>query len=179
MSYIDKNGKELKEGDIINLHQTVNGQHIFVVLEISPLDIRYGHNLTYLYQYDKDELLKVDPVTCEVEWEIIDNIYKLMSITPVNTSKTIKKEFKVGDKVKIPKTKSTGYSLQNSIVVREAMKNNQSFLYITKVQDWRFGLNNTLLGTGDWFSLKDLEYYEEDSNILIKKQIYKDLGLDY
>ena len=32
--YFDENGKELKNGDIIDIHQTVNGQNEFVVMGI-------------------------------------------------------------------------------------------------------------------------------------------------
>ena len=76
---IDKNDKELKNGDIIDIHQTVNGQNIFVVLNINPLDIRYGHDLNYKYQYDKEQLLEPCEFNGEVDWEIINNIYNLIS----------------------------------------------------------------------------------------------------
>jgi hypothetical protein len=55
MKYLDTNQEELKKGDIINLHQTVNGQNMFVVLNTEPLDIRYAHDLQRLYEYDKEE----------------------------------------------------------------------------------------------------------------------------
>lgn len=74
----DMNGKSLFKGDIINLHQTVNGQNIFVVLNTSPLDIRYSDDLLREYEYDKIEMLAPSRFTGGVEWEIINNIYDLI-----------------------------------------------------------------------------------------------------
>lgn len=70
----DKNNKILKNGDVIDIHQTVNGQNMFIVLNVNPLDIRYGHDLPRKYEYDKNELLKPDPINGDVSWEIVDNI---------------------------------------------------------------------------------------------------------
>ncbi len=75
---VDINDKQIECGSIIDLHQTVNGQNKFIVLSIEPLDIRYGHDLTYKYQYDLDELFKPNPISGEVEYEIIGNIYNLI-----------------------------------------------------------------------------------------------------
>ena len=80
MRNLDRNQKEITKGDIINLHQTVNGQHIFVVLSVNPLDIRYAHDLLREYEYDKTEMLAPSRFTGETEWEIIKNIYDLMPI---------------------------------------------------------------------------------------------------
>ena len=74
----DKNEKELFKGAIINLHQTVNGQNLFVVLSVNPLDIRYAHDLLREYEYNKEELLAPSRFTGETEWEIINDIYNLM-----------------------------------------------------------------------------------------------------
>ena len=75
MERIDKNGKKVTNGDIIDLHQTVNGQNFFVVLKTDPLDIRYAHDITRKYEYDKEELFKPCEYSGEVEYEIISNIY--------------------------------------------------------------------------------------------------------
>lgn len=72
----DINNRELKKGDIIDIHQTINGENKFVIMNISPLDIRYYHNLDYKYQYDVDELLKPCNYTGEVSFEIISNIHE-------------------------------------------------------------------------------------------------------
>lgn len=79
MKHVDKNEKELFKGAIINLHQTVNGQNLFVVLSIKPLDIRYAHDLLSEYEYDKEEMLAPSRLTGETDWEIINNIYNLIS----------------------------------------------------------------------------------------------------
>ena len=67
----DINNKELKDGDIINIHQTVNGENLFIVLNClkDELDIRYGFDISRKYEYDKTDLL-----TNDVDWEIIANI---------------------------------------------------------------------------------------------------------
>lgn len=78
MIRLDKNGRELKNGDVIDLHQTVNGQNLFVIFQTSPLDIRYGHNVNRKYEYDKEALLKPCKYTGETEYEIVSNIYCTM-----------------------------------------------------------------------------------------------------
>jgi len=70
---IDMNDIQLKNGDIIDIHQTVNGQNIFVIKSLSPLDIRYKFNMSK-YEYDKDDLLSADNHTGETTFEIIGNI---------------------------------------------------------------------------------------------------------
>ena len=77
MKRLDKNDKELANGDIIDLHQTVNGQNLFVVLDVDSLDIRYIHDLNYKYQYSTFDLLKPDPFHGDTEWEIVGDIYKM------------------------------------------------------------------------------------------------------
>jgi hypothetical protein len=76
MQRLDINGKLLGNGDIIDLHQTVNGQNLFVVVNTEPLEIRYEHNLFRHYEYDKEEMLAPSRFTGEVDWEIIGNIYQ-------------------------------------------------------------------------------------------------------
>ena len=80
MKYLDTNQKELKKGDIINLHQTVNGQNMFVVLNTEPLDIRYAHDLQLVYEYDKEDMLSPSRFTGEVDWEIVNNIYQFIFV---------------------------------------------------------------------------------------------------
>jgi len=70
----DKNNKELRQGDVINIHQTVNGNNIFIVLNVNPLDIRYGYNINRKYEYDKESLLAPCPFEGETKFEIIKNI---------------------------------------------------------------------------------------------------------
>jgi hypothetical protein len=70
----DLNEKELKPGDIIDIHQTVNGQHLFVVIDPFILDIRYHMDINMKYEYDKEELLKPDKFTGDTTYEIVGNI---------------------------------------------------------------------------------------------------------
>lgn len=70
----DVNGKVLENGSIIDLHQTVNGENLFIVLDVESLDIRYGFDINYKYQYDTVSMLSPCHFRGEVEWEIIGNI---------------------------------------------------------------------------------------------------------
>jgi len=36
MKHIDANGKEIKAGDIVDMHQTINGQNLFLI--INPVE---------------------------------------------------------------------------------------------------------------------------------------------
>jgi hypothetical protein len=74
MNVIDKNNKQITNGDIIDLHQTVNGQNLVVVLDIDNLDVRYLYNMDDKYQYDKEELFRACKYSGEVEFEIIGKI---------------------------------------------------------------------------------------------------------
>ena len=78
MKYRDANENKISKGDIINLHQTVNGQNLFVILSVDELDIRYAHDLLRKYEYDKSDLLSPSNLTGGVEWEIVNNIYNLI-----------------------------------------------------------------------------------------------------
>lgn len=75
---IDKNGKELKNGDIIDIHQTVNGEDIFIVVNIETLDLRYGCDLSYKYQYSVSDLLTPNHFNGDIEWEIVGNLYSII-----------------------------------------------------------------------------------------------------
>lgn len=75
-TYKDINDIALKDCDIIDLHQTVNGQSLFVVLDVAKLDIRYLHDLSRKYEYDEVSLLEESHLTFDVEWEILCNINK-------------------------------------------------------------------------------------------------------
>jgi len=80
VKYLDRAEKEAVKGDIINLHQTVNGQNLFVLLSINPLDIRYAHDLLREYEYDKAEMLAPCRFTGETKYEIVANIYNVMQM---------------------------------------------------------------------------------------------------
>lgn len=80
----DKNDIELSDGDIIDIHQTVNGCNLFVV------HINKGeYSATYYmsgrpYEYDVMELLdNSEMFTCDKDIEIVGNT-KLGGITKIN-----------------------------------------------------------------------------------------------
>lgn len=78
----DKNGKQLSKGDIVNLYQTVNGQNLFVAMDLSPLKMAYANDLLREYEYDVHDMLAPSKFTGEVEWVIINNIYDLIPDLP-------------------------------------------------------------------------------------------------
>lgn len=69
----DKYNQEIKNGDIIDIHQTVNGCQYFVVIDLDKLDVRYYDNnhqgvgfdtwvaIDRKYEYDVEELLDMKP----------------------------------------------------------------------------------------------------------------------
>lgn len=72
---LDKNGNKIFEGDIIDIHQTVNGCNLFeIVWDKTKWNARYAVNMVKprLYEYDFNELLDVD--VYEKEIEVIGNI---------------------------------------------------------------------------------------------------------
>lgn len=67
----DKNDIEISDGDIIDIHQTVNGYNLFIVYIING-----EYAVTYMdgrpYEYDTMELLEAN-VFGEKELEIVAN----------------------------------------------------------------------------------------------------------
>lgn len=75
----DKNGVEVYENDIIDIHQTVNGYNQFVIqYDNYKFSARYYNQKTKQilgwYQYDLDELFEINET--EKEIEAIGNIYE-------------------------------------------------------------------------------------------------------
>lgn len=81
--FYDRNGKEIYEGDIIDLHSTVNGVRLFEVLWDAT---RIGWGLKYytdlmdhrcrMYEYSVSDFLAPCGIIGEVEYEVIGNIHK-------------------------------------------------------------------------------------------------------
>lgn len=71
---VDKNNKDLTDGSIININQSINGENIFLVLNLQKLDIRYYSDWHKKYEYDAQDLLKPDCINGDVNWEIVGNI---------------------------------------------------------------------------------------------------------
>lgn len=70
----DKNGVQLSNNDIVDLHQTVNGQNLFVVLDVDRLDVRYRHDNFRKYEYNKEELFRTCSFSGEVDFEIVGKL---------------------------------------------------------------------------------------------------------
>lgn len=77
---------------------------------------------------------------------------------------------KIGDKVKIPKTKSVWGNLESSVCVRDAKKNGQDFMYVRSIKnDGRIAVADSKergVG-GDYFLESDLELYIEEVKEMI------------
>lgn len=70
----DFKGIPIFEGDIVDIHQTVNGQNKFIVWSCLPkLDLRYHYDPMRKYEYDSYDLLKEDDLS---EVEVIGNIHE-------------------------------------------------------------------------------------------------------
>lgn len=74
----DKNGVEVYENDIIDIHQTVNGYNQFVIqYDNYKFSARYYNQKTKQilgwYQYDLDELFEINEA--EKEIEVIGNVW--------------------------------------------------------------------------------------------------------
>lgn len=91
----------------------------------------------------------------------------MLTDKPLRVKSTTKKvEFKVGDKVKIPLTKTYNnitVHLSLSVVNNRAKKANQDYLYIANIEGDEITLNNTTEITGDYFNISkdNIELYEE------------------
>lgn len=76
--FIDKAGKQVSNGDVINIHQTVNGENLFVMLDLDELDLRYAFDVSYKYQYSVIDLLSPNHLNGGVEWEIIGSLHSFL-----------------------------------------------------------------------------------------------------
>ena len=89
-------------------------------------------------------------------------------------------KFKVGDKVKIPKTKSFGSKIEDSNIIEKVLKENLNCLFVTKIDSDCYSIAtayNKDVIDGDWFAKDDLELYikpETLESIIteIKQEIY-------
>lgn len=72
---VDKNGKEIYEGDIIDIHQTVNGQNLFIIT-IQDLKVMPTYLYGDAYEYNVLDLLDYYKHFDEIEIEVVGNIYE-------------------------------------------------------------------------------------------------------
>lgn len=68
-----------------------------------------------------------------------------------------------GDRVKIPKTKSVGDPIEDSNVIKDAIRNGIDYLYYTGATVAGILMLNDKVGLemGDYFKLEDIELYEK------------------
>jgi len=73
---IDCNGNKIFDGDIINIHDTVNGQSKFVItIGKTGIAVFYDYDRNRRYEYDIDDLLDVNN-QYDTDIEIVGNIYE-------------------------------------------------------------------------------------------------------
>ena len=81
----------------------------------------------------------------------------------------------VGDKVKIPKTKTDGWDLiEDSLEIKRAISNGQDYLYYAGEDAGKLMLNHQYGDTsGDYFTLEDVELYNENKMEIKKSELEK------
>lgn len=86
--YLDKHNKEIQNGDIIEIPQTVNGENQFIIADVKAGDVRYFRNPDIRYEYDVHELLSYQsPFSDETDIEIIGTYNKELPTISQKTSK--------------------------------------------------------------------------------------------
>lgn len=88
-NFTDINGNVLTEGDIVDLHQTVNGENLMVLFNLNPLDVRYGYDVNRRYEYDQQELFNLCPISGEVEFEVVGHL-ELNNLESTNVRDVLK-----------------------------------------------------------------------------------------
>jgi len=71
------------------------------------------------------------------------------------------KKFKVGDKVKIPTTKSVGTSLERCSLITNSIKS-QKFAYIVRIEQYEIVLGSSMKRPQSGFLECDLEFYFDE-----------------
>jgi uncharacterized phage protein (TIGR01671 family) len=75
----DKNGREIFSGDIIDIHQTINGYNLFRIdFDEKIMSVKVFYLNGKEYEYNIRELLEVDEYDKEIE--IIGNIYENLEL---------------------------------------------------------------------------------------------------
>lgn len=70
----DRNDNKVVDGSVINMHQTINGQNLFIIKTLNPLDVRYFFDIDYKYEYDKENLVAPCELYGDVTFEVVANL---------------------------------------------------------------------------------------------------------
>ena len=131
-----------------------------------------GKKLSEIAKKDFDSTLKTVQKAFkegrqDVEMVISDNAFSILIkyLEPITNATQTKYEFKVGDKVKLPLTKSYGDSYGNSNAISTAIDKGQKYLYVVNIYpgEDRIDLWYQPNPSGDYFliSQDNIELYEE------------------
>ena len=151
--------KQFKEGDKVKIPKTKYGNTLIDFQVIKEAKSK-NQDFLYISEIDGDKVELADD-------KYKTGIYFLFSKDNIELYEEPKQSvtnFKVGDKVKLPLTKSAGaLSYDESAVIRNAKKNNQDYAFVSKIDKDVIGLMSADMKYTDSFSISkdNIQRYEE------------------
>lgn len=155
-----KMNPNIKNGSIILLNQTINGENRFVIFidKENKLSVRYGFDLNYEYQYDQKSLLAADKFSSEYDYEIVGNIYDHIRGVSLNQ-------------------KADRYLIISSFNGRDDSKNNIEIIEAIKESFVKQYIKDELISydvKDNGYGFSSHEIISENENELVYEVYYKD-----
>jgi hypothetical protein len=150
----------IKNGSIILLNQTVNGENRFVIFidKDNKASVRYGFDLNYEYQYDQDSLLEINKLSGEYDYEIVGNIYEHIREVSLNE-------------------KPNRYLIVSSFEGRDDSKNNIEIIEAIRESFVKQYIKDELISNDvkdNGYGFSTHEIISESENELVYEVYYKD-----